>query len=368
MIKLIFIGFSLLLFNNCFQAQNCGLLSINDSEVTDGYTLVYPHNQPNVFLLNNCGQIVHKWSDDASSRPGNTAYLLPNGNLVKTKRPAAVVNDTIWAGGGGATIEIANWDGEVLWSYTNNNGKTRLHHDICILPNGNIIAIEWEKLTKEEAINYGRDTSLLSQDQLWPDNIIEINPLTNEIVWKWRTLDHIIQDYDASKPNYGVISEHPELINFNYDTSNGAADWMHTNAIDFNADLNQIMISVPPFNEIWLIDHSTSTSQAASHKGGLSNRGGDLMYRIGNPAAYGRGNTESQTLHFQHDAHWANDLPIGHPDYGKIVVFNNQISDTFSTGEIFSTPWNMYTWSYDMDVDGTWLPKSSDRTIYHPGP
>ncbi|MEM6723696.1 MAG: hypothetical protein AAF598_06630, partial [Bacteroidota bacterium] len=88
-------------------AQNTvGLLSYDPSQTYEGYNLIYPHNQPSVLLLNNCGEIVHRWDDAPDSRPGNTAYLLEDGRIVKTKRNAAIAGDAIWAGGGGATIEI----------------------------------------------------------------------------------------------------------------------------------------------------------------------------------------------------------------------------------------------------------------------
>ncbi len=357
----------LFLITSTTKAQLNGLLSLNKDKVYDAYTLVYPHNQPTVFLLNNCGQIVHRWDDEVSSRPGNTAYLMSDGRLVKTRRPANVSLDTIWAGGGGDEIAIVDWDNNELWSYKLNNGKERLHHDIKVMPNGNILAIAWENLSKQEAIDLGRDPALLSQEKLWPDFIFEINPTSNQIIWEWHIIDHLVQDFDSTKPNFGTVKDHPELVNLNYDTSNGAADWLHSNALDYNPDLDQILLSVPTFSEIWVIDHSTTTAQAASHKGGKSNKGGDIMYRIGNPQAYDRGTAADQTLFYQHNAHWELELPINHKNYGSMVVFNNQVSATESTIEIFDAPWNMYTWSYDK-TDSIFLPKTFTNTLKHPGP
>jgi len=113
------------------NAQNTvGLLSYDIGQTYQGYTLIYPHNQPNVYLINNCGEIVHSWTDEENFRPGNVAYLTDEGNLIKTKRDAVVTVDAIWAGGGGAIIEIRSWENELLWSYTLNNEDARLHHDI----------------------------------------------------------------------------------------------------------------------------------------------------------------------------------------------------------------------------------------------
>ena len=63
-------------------AQNTiGLLSYKPAQSFDGYNLIYPHSQANVYLLDNCGEIVHTWPDDAQWRPGNTAMLHTDGNL-----------------------------------------------------------------------------------------------------------------------------------------------------------------------------------------------------------------------------------------------------------------------------------------------
>lgn len=350
-------------------AQNTvGLLSYNAAQTYQAYTLIYPHNQANVFLINNCGEIIHTWEDDENFRPGNTAYILPNGNLVKAKRDAVVTDDAIWAGGGGEIVEIRSWDNDLLWSFEMNDSLHRLHHDIEPMPNGNILMVVWEWISLEDAIQAGRDSTTLVEGELWAEKIIEVNPTTDEIVWEWRVMDHVIQDFDASKDNFGVVSEHRELIDLNWDNNEGKADWLHVNSIDYNEELDQIMISVPYFDEIWVIDHTTTTEEAASHSGGFTNHGGDIIYRVGNQAAYQKGDSTDQILFFQHDAHWTNEfLPSSHPDFGKIVVFNNRVGADFSTVEIFESTWDMYISDYT-HFQGTYPPYEFTQTIQHPIP
>ena len=348
-------------------AQNTvGLLSYHPSQTFNGYNLIYPHNQPTVYLLDNCGEIVHTWTDDANFRPGNIAYIRPDGTVVKTKRDAVVTDDAIWAGGGGEFVEIRNWENDLIWSFELNDSMRRLHHDIAPMPNGNILMLAWELKTLDESIAAGRDSTKLVQGKLWPDYIIEVDPSTDEIVWEWHTWDHLIQDYDPNQSNYGMVKDHPELIDINWDTSNGHPDWMHSNAIDYNFELDQILLSVPTFNEVWIIDHSTTTAEAAGHVGGNSGRGGDLMYRWGNPATYRAGTVEDQKLFFAHDIHWVDEfVDFSFPHYGKIAAFNNRVGADFSTANVFAPTWDMYSWSYTLDSDA-YGPLDFDLTFTHP--
>ena len=60
-------------------------------------------------------------------------------------------------------------------------------------------------------------------------------------------------------------------------------DWLHTNGIDYNAEYDLIVLSVPRMNELWVIDHSTTTEEALGSTGGRWGKGGDLLWRWGNP-------------------------------------------------------------------------------------
>ena len=163
-----------------------------------------------------------------------------------------------------------------------------------------------------------------------------------------------------------MVEDYPERMDINYTSNDGGADWMHSNAIDYNADLDQIMISIPFFDEVWIIDYSSTTEHAAGIIGGSVGRGGDLIYRWGNPQVYDSGTAEDQTLFFNHDAHWVDDfLDFSHPDFGKIVVFNNRVGPDYSTVNIFNPGFDMYSWSYTMS-GGTFGPDDFDWTAVHP--
>lgn len=349
-----------------YGQRTVGLISYKPWKSYDGYNLIYPHNQSDVFLLNNCGEIVHQWEGEPNTRPGNTAYLLENGNLIKTSRSSDIMGDPIWAGGGGATVEIRSWENDLLWSYTLNNDTARLHHDIAILPNGNIAMVAWELKTLEEAIESGRDPSSIAEGELWSEMIIEVNPETDNIDWQWKVWDHLIQDFDETKANFGIVSEESDRIDLNYDTSDGAADWLHINAIDHDPTNDQILLSIPTFNEIWVIDHFTTTQEASGSTGGFAGKGGDLLYRWGNNAAFGQGTAEDQKLFYQHDTHFIDDfLSPAHPLFGKFAAFNNRIGEDFSSVTVWDNTYDMYDANFDKD-GSIFLPLDYNQNRVHP--
>jgi hypothetical protein len=358
----------LLLFSITMYAQNTvGLIDYDAEQAFDGYNLFFPHTQGTVFLLNNCGEIVNQWEDD-NYRPGNTVELTEEGNIYISKGNGVLSNPDIHAGGAGEKVELRDWDNNLLWEFTYNDETKRMHHDIAILPNGNVLAIAWELKNDTEAIQAGRDPNLLVENKLWPDHIIEVQVFgdnSGEIVWEWHAWDHLIQDVDPTKDNYGVVADHPERININYETNQAKADWLHANSVDYNSDLDQIVISIPTFSEVWIIDHSTTTAEAAESEGGQSGKGGDLLYRWGNPQTYDNGVEEDRKLFYQHDAHWVDmGLDNTHPDYGKIAIFNNRIGAEFSSVNMFVPALLPDNLNYEME-NGTFLPAAFDWTYLH---
>ena len=282
-----------------------------------GYTLIAPLGSTDSFLINMDGTVVHQWS--SQYQPGNSAYLLPDGSLLRT---AKTENRTFDARGGiGGRVQRFDWDGTLTWDFVYSDDKVLHHHDIEPMPNGNVLLIAWEYKSYEEAIAAGRDPAKLDND-LWPETIVEIKPQGlngGDVVWKWSMWDHLIQAHDQSKPNFGRPDGHPELIDLNYAKRNNA-DWIHMNSVAYNADLDQIVMSARWFDELWIIDHSTTTEQAASHEGGAIGKGGDLLYRWGNPFTYFAGLPDDKQFFGQHDARW---IPNGFPGAGNLLIFNN---------------------------------------------
>jgi hypothetical protein len=297
--------------------------------VFPGYNLFAPTNSTTTYLVDNEGNIVHSWASDTT--PGKSAYLHTNGNLVR----AGYTGSTTFGAGAGGVVEVIRWDGKVYGSFFYADNYVHQHHDIEITPNDTVFMIAWERKLYSESLAAGRNPYLMRVSEgLWPDHIIEVDGTSGAIIWEWHVWDHLIQDYDPSKANYGVVGDHPELVDLNYYSGSaamGSPDWVHMNSIDYNAELDQILVSVLRFDEIWVIDHSTTITQAAGHSGGNSGRGGDLLYRWGNPQAYRMGTAADQQLFLQHDARW---IPSGCPGAGNILVFNNGL---YRPGEDYSS-------------------------------
>ncbi len=377
---------------------------LNDARAVPGYNLINP-GRKQTFLFDNDGRVVHTWTSEYSS--GAAVYLLDNGHLF---RPAEAVNRKPGFQGpaAGGRIQEFDWDGNLVWDFEYHSEKRLPHHDAIKLPNGNALLICWEMISEDEAVAHGRRPETVKDSHLQADCLVEIRPTgptTGEIVWEWRSWDHLIQEHDKTRANYGKVSDHPELFDVNYihgeedqvsklmatkdgrdklralgyvgnapaapaDTKkdspkndpqkkdadkaekadkkdDGSAarskdapkkdqapappkdppppprknpDWMHVNAVAYNAELDQIALSSPNFHEIWIIDHGTTTEEARGHTGGRWGKGGDLLYRWGNPRAYRNGTSLDQRLFFQHNIQW---VPRGMPGEGHLLVFNN---------------------------------------------
>jgi len=304
----IFFIISLIMPGNVYGQENTIGVTDISWDATDGYTIFSAGKR--TYIINNCGQVINKW--ESENNVSNSAYLLDNGNLLRT---AAAGGLSYFFGG---IIEEFNWEGELVWSYEINNDEFIQHHDIEPLPNGNILALCYNFKEPIDAWVAGAQDTL----EYWSTSIFEIQPLPNNqanIVWEWHLWDHLVQNIDSTRQNYSEIIQ-PELFDINEmifpnDSTfvtvyvDIGPDWMHMNSIDYNEERDEILLSSRDHNEIFILDHSTSTEEASSHSGGTHDMGGDFIYRFGREQFYG-----------QHDAHWINRSDY-HDD--AIVVFNN---------------------------------------------
>lgn len=338
----------LLLFNLSFGQETIGLIfeDIN-AELADGYTLFKPTSDQRVFLINNCGEVVNEWT--FSGNNARNAYLLENGNLLQSSTLQA---------------DIRDWNNNLLWSldYQAFFGWT-IHHDIAPLPNGNFLVMIRDIYSDTEMFALGFANAYVNAVQVL-ERIVEIEPVgTNSanIVWEWKLIDHMVQDFDSTKPNFGVVANNPQLYDVNYNNGNGSNP-IHANAIDYNPNLDQIAVSARHLSEVFIIDHSTTTAEAASHSGGVYGKGGDFLWRWGNPEVYDQGTAADRKLGRQHDIKWITEGPHA----GKMSVFSNDgygsditassvhIIDPSHTNGVYSMSADKFLpTTYDWSWDGT---------------
>jgi hypothetical protein len=323
------------------------------SGVSPGYVLFSPLLSNVTYLIDNDGRVVHTWR--ALTSPGGDQLLLDDGSLLRLGRDLDFLH--FRTGGVGGWLERLAWDGEELWAWQYASERAVLHHDIEALPNGNVLALAWEARTPAQAARAGRRADRIPAQGLWPDFVIEVKPeppRAGRIVWEWHVWDHLVQDVDATGETYGVPSAHPGRLDLNADAPKPAvtpeelaqlqalgyvppeakpedleSDFLHINGIDYHPALDQIALSVPTLGEVWILDHGTTSAEAASERGGRRGRGGAILYRWGNPSAYGRGPASSRRLGQPHDARW---VPRGMPGAGRLTIFNNVAGGPESKG------------------------------------
>lgn len=329
-------------------------LQKNDPRAWPGYTLFAPKHYTHTYLINNKGEKVHEWGK-ARYEPGQAWYLMPNGHLFR----ACMTRGPLSTGGGeGGRLEEYDWDDNLVWELDWSTNDYMQHHDFWVLPNGNVLLMCVERKTYDQCVAAGCNpnflTSIKSTGYMAPDSVYEVKPIRPkgaEIVWKWSIWDHLIQDFDSSKANYGDVAAHPELLDVN-GLSTDYHSWNmptkfdrleqtlkvffnHMNSITYRADWDQIMLSDRGHSEIYVIDHSTTTAEAASHQGGKYGKGGDFLYRWGNPYEYRAGTVEDEKLYQQHNATW---IDANCPGAGDILVYNNNTGKPYSSINQWTPP------------------------------
>ena len=305
----------------------------SNAQLYNGYVLTSLMNTSTATLMDTNKNTFHSWTVDAQT--GYSAYLMPGGILVRAAKATGV---SFTGGPICGKIQKHDYNGTKIWDYDYSTADYCTHHDICPMANGNVLVIAYERKSAAEVTAAGCTFS----GEMWPDKIVEIQPTgatTGTVVWEWHAWDHLMQNTDPAKPHYVTnMVDSPQYLNVNYKATK---DWMHMNGVDYNPILDQIAFSSHNLNEWYIIDHSTTTAEAAGNTGGNSGKGGQILFRWGNPAAYGA--TGTAILNVTHDAHW---IPETAPNAGRLVGFNNKgVSASQSSVDQIITPINGYNYN-----------------------
>ncbi|WP_156894596.1 aryl-sulfate sulfotransferase [Maribacter sp. 1_2014MBL_MicDiv] len=301
-----------------------------------------------VYLIDHDGNTLFDW-DFNGDQLGNDAMLQSDGSLVSTIK---VDNPRISFGGYGGAFRKINADQSIEWEVKYSSNTYIAHHDINYLSNGNIIFPVWEEVSAADAAEMGFSGNF----DIYPEAIIEMNPLTQEIVWEWHATDHLVQDYDESKSNFGVVGDVPNLIDVNYNNDQTDGDIMHVNGITLDETNDLLYMTVNFYSEVWVIDHSTTTEEAATSTGGNYNLGGDLVYRFGNPLAYDNvGEVTMNRVHY----------PNLFDDNKMLVFVNNKYDNQSAVAEYQLSPPYELVAGQDNEPELIW--EFTDSDLYSNG-
>jgi len=296
----------------------------NSAKAYNGYTLF--GSGGTTYLIDMEGHVIHTWKIGTNPRftEGGTLLDAVGGD------PS---NSNVW--------KELDWNGNIVWNYTEKRSNYHPHHDFAKIYNPQLgdstfIYIANKDYTAAQCLAAGANPSLApggTYSGVQLDVVVEVNR-AGKVIWEWAFFDHVVQEYDATKTaTYGVVKNTPGRININMTGNPLKSDWLHCNSLDYNEQLNQIVIN-SVHGEFYVIDHggtfvkndsAASVAMAASSKG-------DFLYRFGDPAKYGQGSSPSFTSnpektttgHKQiggsHDIQW---IKPGLPGEGNFLVFNN---------------------------------------------
>ncbi|GBL35610.1 hypothetical protein EMGBS15_12050 [Filimonas sp.] len=222
-----------------FSLLSCSLFASAaiKAQQYNGYTLYSTQNATTAILMDT-NQVTFKTWSGLSAATGYSSFLMPGGALVRAAKGGTTPSG---APGGPICGKVQKHDytGTMTWDFTYAGTDYITHHDICPMPNGNVLLIAYEKKAATDVTAAGGSSSIT----MWPDKIVEVQPTgatTGTVVWEWHAWDHLMQSVDPAKPNYVAAAnmiDHPESLNINYKQT---SDWLHMNGVDYNPILDQI--------------------------------------------------------------------------------------------------------------------------------
>jgi len=333
--------------NKFYPGAEAGLLHCNASTQA-GLMLFAESSSDTLYLIDERGETRKMWISSHANGSGFGMDIGPNGELLRMLNdiPASEPLPRMDAGGGASHIEILHPDGSVFWEIEEYSDTVRLHHDAVFLPNGNVLAIAWEFIDESTARSLGRSPERLTSEGLWPDMIIEYERNKDgeaEVVWTWSAKDHLIQNEDIAKANFGDPLQHPHKLDVNAVGPHiqiDNPDWMHCNSIDYDPVHQHILLSCRNTEELYIVNHNITWEEASGPKG-------DLLYRWGNPANYGAGEVGDQRTVVQHDAQF---IPAGRPYAGSISYFSNEMVGSSKVG-IITPPRNGSSFTFNLTAE-----------------
>lgn len=253
--------------------------------VVPGYTLI-PVGSTTI-LTDESGKTVKSWT-----KGGYNAYLTNSGTLL-----CQTGSGNAPATGYASLVEM---DGTTQKDNALTNSG--LHHGHWLMPNGHWLGTVAVKINPKTALASAGYTGTMTS--VWDERIQEWDPVSKTVVWEWKASDH------TSGTN------HPRKINSNKLFT--SSDPVHINSVVYDSARDLVVMSSHYFNELLVVDHSTTTAQAATSAGGKYGKGGDFLFRWGSTKNYGgTGSAYSDVVH------GGGVVQAGLPGAGNFTLFGN---------------------------------------------
>jgi hypothetical protein len=180
------------------RTRKLGLTGHDPSKTFDGFTLFTPmYGDGTVYLLDMEGNAVHTWK--LPYRPGDYAYLLPNGNLFYLGQTPDAPEDNMFLGwqlfSGGIMLEV-DWAGNVIWEHRD----PAHHHDGRRTATGGAVYLAIELVPEDIQANVqGGIVGSEHRGHMWADKIVEIDRDGN-LLWAWHAYEHLDPAADLILP------------------------------------------------------------------------------------------------------------------------------------------------------------------------
>jgi len=207
-------------------------------------------------------------------------------------------------GAKGQTVQFALKDDafNVIKTYQGGNGYTADNHDFQVMPNGHVL------------VECSDNNAVVDMSKLVPGGfpaalptefIIQEQDVDGNVVWQWRTLDHI-----------------PVTDSYQTLTGQNIGDYIHVNSVWFDENDGTVILSCRNTSEVIKIDRATGNIVWR-----LQGKHNQFTFINGIP-----GNTDPAYFQVQHNARrWAN---------GNLSVFDNGFSQHSDPSYNFTRPYS----------------------------
>jgi hypothetical protein len=147
------------------------LLISCSSHDEDDLVLFAPLFSTSTYLIDKDNKVAKEWFSQYQA--GQSAYLLEDGSILRAGqtqdadnffvKAIAEIPNTVLGFNVGGIVQRISPENLAEWHFSFFDNFFMPHHDVEMLPNSNVLLIAWEHKTPRQAIQAGRDPSLVKK-------------------------------------------------------------------------------------------------------------------------------------------------------------------------------------------------------------